>query len=259
MTCSIKLHGPQHIIASQWNTNARARLLELNEGIDKTYTQVLCPILYQLLKHTSEGTHVVDIGCGLGFLSDYLCQRGFDPVGVDISSGCISLARKTFPMLQFRKENILAFAHSGFEKFDAAVANMLFHNVPNIAEVAGAIFGLLQPHGVLVGCLPHPDHWFNRRRHAAKRISLAGQPAYLVPFKIKGAYPHPAPITYFHRQLDEYWRLLARVGFSQIQAISIDNMSLIPKDLIFFLAKRDSSPAPYWAPVIEITKLDVTK
>ena len=44
---------------------------------------------------------VVDVGCGAGRMSAYLADRGLDVMGVDLSPGMISLARRSHPGLHF--------------------------------------------------------------------------------------------------------------------------------------------------------------
>jgi 2-polyprenyl-3-methyl-5-hydroxy-6-metoxy-1,4-benzoquinol methylase len=238
MTNSRINHDSDLLIARQWDCNAQSRFEELNTGQDKTYKNVLCPELHNLLEKLSPGRSVIDVGCGLGFFSDYIHMRGFEVTGVDMSSKCISIARDKFPSLKFHNENIIDFSQEKHGQFAACVANMLFHNVPNVEEVAAAIFGLLKPKGVLVGCIPHPEYWFDRRRNKAKRVSMSGGYAYLTPFQIKGSDVHPAPFTYFQRKCDNYLRIFIQVGFSEVRAVSFENKAGIPDDLVFFIAKK---------------------
>lgn len=55
-------------------------------------------------------SRALDFGCGNGSLTHWLSQQGFDAVGVDISESGISIARNTYPSIQFStdtsKENL---------------------------------------------------------------------------------------------------------------------------------------------------------
>lgn len=225
-------------IAKQWDCNARYRFQELFSGQDQTYKNILCPLLYKLLSDVSPGRTVLDVGCGLGFFSDYIHNLGFDVVGIDIASDCISIARENFPSLKFHATNILDYSKEEHDRYDACVANMFFHNVPNIEEIAESIYDLLKPKGVLIGCIPHPVFWFNHRRQQAKRILVNGRTAYLAPFKIRGSSVHPAPFTYFDRNCDDYWRAFTNIGFSEVHAVSFEKRSDVPNDLVFFVAQK---------------------
>ncbi len=238
MTKSKKNSDVDGIIASQWGRNSQYRFKELNSGQDKTYANILCPVLHELLENHSSGRVVLDAGCGLGFFSAYIHKRGFNVTGIDISSECVSIARKKFPFLSLSTKGIVEFTESKREFFDACVANMLFHNVPNIKNMAEAFFQTLKPGGVLIGCFPDPELWFGRKCQSAKRITVCGKKAYLAPFKIKGADIHPSPFIYFHRQLTDYLQVLQQAGFASVHAISCETISWLPDDLVFFVAKK---------------------
>jgi len=231
----------ERFIVEQWDRNAPIRLKELESGTDQTYATILCPVLLELLKNSSSGRTVLDVGCGLGFLSDFLRRQHFEVTGVDMSPRCISIAQNIFPELTLFAEDIVSFQHHHTIRFDAAVGNMFFHNVPDVAEVAAAIFALLKPGGVLVGCIPHPVHWFDKRRSLMTKIMLFGKPAFLAPFKIRGLAQHPAPFTYFHRDCEKYWEDLIAAGFSKVEAVSFDKTRFLPKDIVFFVAKKADS------------------
>jgi|GEM_PF-773558 len=233
-----KANNSDECIAGQWDANAETRFGELNSRSDYTYDNVLCPLLFKLIEKNARGRVVLDVGCGLGFFSDYINDRGFNVTGIDISSNCIALAQKNFPTVKFEKSNVIDFAAGNKEVFDACVANMLFHNVPNLEGAATAISKVLKSKGVLVGCIPHPEFWFNNRKSASTPLSVFGETAYLAPFKIHGAASHPSPFTYFDRKEEHYWNALRTAGFAEIEALSIEKNSTVPRDLIFFVASK---------------------
>lgn len=226
------------LIANQWNRNARRRSEELESGQDETYKDTLCPVMLKLLNAHSKGRVVIDAGCGVGYLSNYLSRYGFSLTGVDFASECIAIAQQRFPSLELLNKGIAEFSFERPSVFDACVANMLFHNVPDIYEAATAIHRLLKPNGVLVGCIPHPEHWFDRKCRSFKRTSAFGVNAYLAPFKIRGSAPHPAPFVYFRRPCLEYWHSFSQAGFSRVEAVSFESVAQIPDDIVFFTAEK---------------------
>jgi SAM-dependent methyltransferase len=54
------------------------------------------PLVIELLG-LSPGDRVLDAGCGLGRFSAALSEHGIDPVGVDISSEAVELAKRFYP------------------------------------------------------------------------------------------------------------------------------------------------------------------
>ena len=239
MTTSNKKKDEQRFIARQWDLNAEYRFEELNSGQDNTYKNILCPCLHKMLEGTSEVRSVLDVGCGLGFFSNYLSKKGFDVTGVDMSAQSIALAQKAFPYLNFHHRTVSSFTKVFKGRFDACVANMLFHNVPNLLEVATDICRLLTPKGIMVGCIPHPEYWFDRRRQTARRIFNFDGCAYLTPFQVRGAVVHPSPFTYFQRKPVEYWQAFIDAGFAEVQAVTFEEISWLPDDLMFFIARKN--------------------
>jgi len=238
MTKQVSYNSWMRTIIKQWEANASARFKELSRNKDHTYSEILCPILVALLSRFACGTSVLDAGCGLGFFTDYATRERFEVSGVDVSPNCVKLARSTFPQLRFCCKSITSFSMSNNNAFDACVANMLLHNVPNVADVLRSVSLLLKPRGVFIGCIPHPVHWFASRRLMSTRILIDNEQAYLTPFKIRNSAVHPAPFTYFDRSCEYYWDMMAKAGFCAIQAVSFDDVNWLPKDIVFFVASR---------------------
>jgi ubiquinone/menaquinone biosynthesis C-methylase UbiE len=80
------------------------------------------------------GSRVLDAGTGPGYVAARAAARGASVLGVDLSPGCIDLARRLHPELEFRRGDAhrLALADASF---DAAVANFL---MPHLADHARA-------------------------------------------------------------------------------------------------------------------------
>jgi SAM-dependent methyltransferase len=111
---------------------------------------------------------VLDVGCGTGWLSYFLAQRGYDVVGTDVSADAIALARKhpmfaatidgpAPPAFVTADSESLAFAG----EFDAVVFfDSLHHAVDDRAAVAmlASAFRALKPGGRCVALEPGRGH-----------------------------------------------------------------------------------------------------
>ncbi len=78
------------------------------------------------IKYMQPGEKVLDLGCGTGFACGYFAKHGLRPFGIDLSKNMIAIARKNFPELEFRVENMLDFVPDG--QFDAIYAGYSLHH-----------------------------------------------------------------------------------------------------------------------------------
>jgi SAM-dependent methyltransferase len=57
--------------------------------------------LFAELVHGAGGGPVADVGCGPGYVTDYLHHAGVDVFGIDLSAEMIAIARRDYPHLRF--------------------------------------------------------------------------------------------------------------------------------------------------------------
>ena len=105
-----------------------------------------------------QGTQVLDIGCGEGYVGRELLRRGAEHVlGLDISEKMIQEAetiRKTQSLTQaeYRNQDIRNFCVEERERFDLVIAIFLFNylKVDEMKEVMAKVFDSLKPGGHFV-------------------------------------------------------------------------------------------------------------
>lgn len=202
-------------IAAQWDANVQSRANELETGMDRSYFGVLMPTIVELLLlHGGLGT-LIDVGCGLGYLTEKLNNAGYEAEGVDISSASIEYASSRFPNTRFTNISVEDFAAQAHRRFDVCLANMVFHNVLDLDPCLHALSRLIRPGGLLVYSIPHPLFWpLKRIRCLPSAFRYYRQEAHSVPFKISNGNQHPSPITYVHRPIASYLQSLAFHGFN---------------------------------------------
>ena len=95
-----------------------------------------------------KGKRVLDMGCGIGTNSQLLYSKGIDVVGVDASEGMLKNAKKTYPWLQFDKENILNTSYQD-KSFDGIVlAYVIEHfNSEGLLQLKNEITRILKDGG----------------------------------------------------------------------------------------------------------------
>ena len=107
--------------------------------------------LFAELVDGAGGGPVADVGCGPGYVTDYLHDAGLDAFGIDLSPEMISIARQDYPHLRFEVGTM-----TDLDLADASVAGIVaFWSVIHVPDDAvPGVFEefrrVLRPHGVLL-------------------------------------------------------------------------------------------------------------
>lgn len=112
--------------------------------------RVIQPYLSQL----SEGSRILDGGCGLGEWTVFLGQQGFEVVGLDLIGEVVTDLQTRFPASQFVCGDI---RHTGFaaESFDACFSWGAFEHFENgIGDCLDEAHRILRPGGWLFISVP---------------------------------------------------------------------------------------------------------
>jgi ubiquinone/menaquinone biosynthesis C-methylase UbiE len=114
---------------------------------------------------------VADLGCGAGFLSLFLAERGAHVIAIDHSEKMLEQARRrTGPGAEGvgPDSDTIEFRAGDLEKLplqdcevDAAFANLVWHHLADMDQAAREVFRALRPGGTVVvtDLLPHDEEW----------------------------------------------------------------------------------------------------
>ena len=205
-------------VAVEWDALAPVRAEQLRSHVDISYFQVLLPCIFGLTE-AADKTRVVDVGCGVGWLTRELAKRSDDVVGVDLSGESIQIANK-----QSESVDNVAFVHSTIEayasqqlkgSFSTAVANMTLMTAPHLGSVMRAVHRLLRPGGQFIFTITHPwfwpvywgyaeEPWF----HYSKELFIEA------PFTISSSRGNTLVTTHIHRPLGQYMQTFRECGFA---------------------------------------------
>jgi 2-polyprenyl-3-methyl-5-hydroxy-6-metoxy-1,4-benzoquinol methylase len=199
-----------------WNDIAE---VYCNQRPTSPTAQVESPIILRMLG-SLDRKQILDAGCGGGFYSFSLAEKGARVVGLDIAPSMISYAkaeqirRGVSPSdLDFRLGDVTDLRGLGFEPetFDMILASYLLDNVENFVETLRELQYVLKEAGTLVVIVPHPvksaacvdedriviENWFAQREIYANWI--------LGERHIK--------MKMFHRPTEDYSNSLIAAGF----------------------------------------------
>jgi 2-polyprenyl-3-methyl-5-hydroxy-6-metoxy-1,4-benzoquinol methylase len=231
-----------HEIAVEWDKNVVDRSLELEHGNDASYFEVLVPTIEQHLQNHLPSGNILDVGCGLGFLSKKLVESGNFVTGIDFSERSIDYAKTKFQndSLRFIFTSLESFSKIEQNVFHAAVCNMFFHNVSDLRRELSNIHSLVKKSGILIFSIPHPCFWFVKKRFPhCSEFSYLAHKDFKLPFKIHNGKVHQSPFTYFHRPLESYFDSIVSAGFEILEVDEPSDVSSIDStDLLFFVCQR---------------------
>src|SRR5881397_1987193 len=72
--------------------------------------------------NVSSGMSLLDVGCGPGYVSAAVAERGANPIGLDFSGEMIAIAKKMWPKIEFREADAQNLPFDD-KSFDRVVAN----------------------------------------------------------------------------------------------------------------------------------------
>jgi ubiquinone/menaquinone biosynthesis C-methylase UbiE len=128
--------------AAGWETKA--------PGYDRFFGAITGRVIEPLLDaaEVGEGTRVLDVATGPGYVAAAAAGRGATVVGLDISSSMVALASRLHPGLEFRRGDVHQLdIEDG--SFDAVVGNFLILHLGRPEQAVSELARVLAPGGAL--------------------------------------------------------------------------------------------------------------
>ena len=196
-----------------WNTAAAP----YDAAVEGNWRQrhITSPAVFQLLGELAN-QDILDAGCGPGWLSVELAQRGARVVGLDGSEQMLLRAREraagASQDVRFAEADLCASLSLQDHSFDGVVANMVLMDIPGIDRALSEFHRVLRPPGRFVFSITHPSFFmWNWKRDAAGTKLWKPVDDYLTTrsevLEIWG------PTRHYHRPLSWYVSALASAGF----------------------------------------------
>lgn len=199
-----------------WDAVAKDWRLQVGSEGDKNRRFNSDPVLWEFLGDV-HGEDVLDAGCGTGYLSAQLRDRGARVTGVDVSSKMTAIARADHPDIEFRTESVSALPSFEDSSFDAVVANYVLMDVPNLQDAVTTFHRILRPGSLAVLVFSHPCFPQGRRNESVERSTTT----YVWDFPyfeerrcVDPPWAHfTREFIWFHRPLSTYWKAFKTAGF----------------------------------------------
>ena len=146
--------------AAAWDAAAGAWDGFVETGLDYWRTEVHGPALLAACGDV-RGQRVLDLGCGQGWFSRQLAQRGAHVVGVDFSAAQLANARRheaAYPLgiAYCQLDAALVGEQWPAASFDLVTACMALHDSPDTARILAAARQVLSPAGRVAFSIVHP-------------------------------------------------------------------------------------------------------
>ncbi|MCL2212825.1 MAG: class I SAM-dependent methyltransferase [Oscillospiraceae bacterium] len=153
---------------------------------------------------------ILDIGCGTGDLTHELAQKSGVVIGIDNSESMIKKAKEKYPKIEFCV--IDACNLTWKNSFDIVFSNAVFHWIQNQTKLLEGIYRALKIDGKLIcefgahGCVAKIWNAFR---------------------DILSSYGYDEFYPFYYPTVQEYKRLLDKVGFEIEMAIDFDKPTIL--------------------------------
>jgi ubiquinone/menaquinone biosynthesis C-methylase UbiE len=199
-----------------WNRVADDWQLQVGTAGDSNRILNSDPVLWAFAGDVA-GLTVLDAGCGTGYLSKQLSDRGAVVTGIDFSDRMIAIAREQYPDIEFRVDSCAELRTINDMQVDLVVANYLLMDTPDLLPTMHAFNRVLQANGAAVLVFSHPCFPQGRATVPGngEEISYCWNFSYFEQRKcVDPPWAHfTSEFTWFHRPLSDYWKAFHSSGF----------------------------------------------
>jgi SAM-dependent methyltransferase len=163
------------------------------------------------------GEMILDLGCGDGVLTQRIMESGARVIGLDASPDMVEAARArgVDAFVADAQALDLEAQAARFGQFDAAFSNAALHWMLDPDAVASGVVAMLKPGGRFVGEMGGEGNVAMLRRGIREELTARG-------------YPVPDEDPQWYPGVEEFVRLYACAGFTQINAQLIPRPTPLP-------------------------------
>lgn len=194
-------------VIKQWNDAARSFAEEQERS---AYADANKAIVKERFKKLN-GEHVLDLGCGYGWYTEYFRSIGGNAAGIDGSETMIAIAGEKYPACSFSVADITRPLPFGACSFDIVFCNQVLMDIENAGDVFPECRRILKENGVLFFSIVHPA-FYNGVWSEDENSGRTGKllTSYITPHVYENRFW--GKTTHFHRPLSFYLNAAADAG-----------------------------------------------
>lgn len=234
------------------NCDTYIKLLENTEKYPSPYTQVIIPTLVKVIKdYTKKYDHILDVGCGEGYITRLIASLHRNPSGCDLSPEMIAAAKRQDRNIEYWVQDIeTKNSNSKKPKFKMVVSNLVFTYLKDIDQSLKNVFEYLDNDGTLVIIIPHPCfyhqenyRWFMESNEEKYQIGEYLKEKTFVKELANGFMTH-----YIHRTLESYVKIFSKNNFNLVELLEprpkkttnliLKKVNQVPNIIFFILQKK---------------------
>jgi ubiquinone/menaquinone biosynthesis C-methylase UbiE len=202
-----------------WDFHAESLTALYTAQGDRHREVLLNHVLLSLLGSV-EDKRILDAGCGEGYFSRILAEKGAQVVGVDYSQKMLDIARKRTSAeygIQYYDGNLEDLSFLEGERFDIIVSNMVLQDLSDYKKAIHEMYRLLIREGVFIFSISHPcfitpeSGWV--KENGKKLFWKVNH--YFEERVFEQPWPKDAQtgVLLFHRTLTSYFKAIKKAGF----------------------------------------------
>jgi SAM-dependent methyltransferase len=209
-----------HQTRSLWNRVADDWCKQVGDDGDRNRILNSDPVLWDFAGDIS-GLAVLDAGCGTGYLTRKLSERGACVIGVDFSEKMIEIARAKAPQLDFRVDSCSALSSVQDGSVDLVISDYVLMDTPDLDETVHAFYRVLNGTGIAIIVFSHPcfPADFASDTPDGKGVQCRWEFPYFSQRKIVAPpWGHfTSDFIWYHRPLSDYWKAFRTAGFDVLE------------------------------------------
>ena len=210
----MKLERTYSHLAEEWNEIALERYEDLIAGKDTTYDEILRPKLLNLILDKPNISNVLDVGCGVGVLTEELSKYSQRVKAIDISSTSIEIAKSNSKNVNIEYECVNFFDFNPKEKFSVIVSNMTLMNIPVIEGIFLKIKDIMNENGAFIFTITHPAFWPMYWNYNGQSFDYGEEVEIVREFKTRSKIYTDRKTRHYHRPLEYYINLIIASGLT---------------------------------------------